>query len=132
MILSTRLFKVIGSCLFNAQIRTSLVHQNSILSFALFKTQLRMAVIRSINICDFKIEQKTKVVQDPRFFLRFFSPAHFDHQKPRYASHVPGDPVTRCQSKLEISKQSRKKAKVVLNIRFFLDFFPQLISTTGS
>ena len=56
-------------------------------------------------------------------------PAHFDHQKLRYASYVPCDPVTRSQSKLEISKQSRKK--VLLNHRFFLNFFSQLIFTTG-
>ena len=30
-----------------------------------------------------EIDQKTKVGQNTRFFLRFFSPAHFDHQKLR-------------------------------------------------
>ena len=30
-----------------------------------------------------KIDQKTKVGQNTRFFLRFFSPAHFDHWKLR-------------------------------------------------
>ena len=30
-----------------------------------------------------KNDQKTKVGQNTTFFLRFFSPAHFDHQKLR-------------------------------------------------
>ena len=30
-----------------------------------------------------EIDQKTKVDQNTRFFLRFFSPAHFDHWKLR-------------------------------------------------
>ena len=67
-------------------------------------THWRIGVIRSINLSDLKIEQKTKVVQDSRFFLRFFFPAHSDHKKPRYASYVPCDPMTRSESKLEISK----------------------------
>ena len=71
---------------------------------SIIESHWRIGVIRSINLSDLKIEQKTKVVQDPRFFLRFFSPAHFGHQKPRYASYVPCDPVTRSWSKLEISK----------------------------
>ena len=36
-----------------------------------------------------EIDQKTKVDQNTRFFLRFFSPA--DHWKPRYASYIPCD-----------------------------------------
>ena len=38
-----------------------------------------------------EIDQKTKVGQNTRFFLRFFSPAHFGHWKLRYAASVPGD-----------------------------------------
>ena len=38
-----------------------------------------------------KIDQKTEVCQNTRFFLRFFFPAHFGHWKLRYAASVPGD-----------------------------------------
>ena len=70
-----------------------------------------------------EIDQKMKVGQNTRFFLRFFSPAHFDHWKLRQASCAPGDQGDNGTS---VSDEIDQKLKVDQN-----NFFPKLISTTG-
>ena len=40
-----------------------------------------------------EIDQKTKVGQNTRLFLRFFSPAHFDHWKLRKSLMVGGGEI---------------------------------------
>ena len=79
-----------------------------------------------------EIDQKTKVDQNTWFFLRFFSLANFDHRKLRQATCAPGDHGDHGDHGTSVSDENDQKTKVVKNTRFFLRFFPQLISTTGS
>ena len=74
-----------------------------------------------------QIDQKMKVGQNTWFFLRFFSPAHFDHRKLRQAACAPGDHGDHGTSVSDEIDQ-----KLIRTLGFFLDFFSQLISTTGS
>ena len=76
-----------------------------------------------------KIDQKMKVGQKTWFFLRFFPPAHFDHQKLRQTACVPRDHGDHGTS---VSDEIDQKMKVGQNTCFFLRFFLQLISTSGS
>ena len=67
-----------------------------------------------------EIDQKRKVDQNTWFFLRFFSPAHFDHWKLRYAACAPGDHGDHGTS---VSDEIDQKIKVGQNTWFFLRFF---------
>ena len=78
-----------------------------------------------------KIDQKTKVGQNTRFFLRIFFPTHFDDWKLRQPTYVPGDHGDHGTS-VSVSDRIDQKTKVGQNTRIFLRFFSQLISTTES
>ena len=71
------------------------------------------------SVCD-EIDQKTKVDQNNWFFLRFFSPANFDHRKLRQAACAPddhGDHGTSVSDKIDQKTKSHK------NTCFFIRFF---------
>ena len=69
-----------------------------------------------------EIDQKIKYVKSTRFFLRFFSPAHFDHWKLIQPTSVPDDLVTMGPVSDEIDQKTKyvKCLEHYLFLRFFL------------
>ena len=81
-----------------------------------------------------EIDQKMKVGQNTWFFLRFFSPAHFDHWRLSYHGDHGTSVSDEIDQEMEVGQNTwfDQKKKLIRTLRFFLYFFPQLILTTGS
>ena len=70
-----------------------------------------------------EIDQKTKVAETTGFFLRFFSPAHFNHWKLRYPTCVPGDHGTCVPKSIKCGVVSTILSVQTCSIAQIEDFF---------
>ena len=78
-----------------------------------------------------EIDQKTKYVKSTRFFLRFFSPAHFDHWKLRWSACVPGDHGTCMPEITKVDVLSTILVVQTCSIAQIEDFFSALHNFDG-